>query len=143
MKRITLLFALTGFCMVSYCQHSHLTVDGIISEGNKKLKDATITVYKNGKVADQITSTNGKFALSLAYDQSFVLEFSKQGYVSKKLEVNTSNVTCPEQKNAYIYSGFNVRLFKEKEGTDYAHFENPVGVISYNACSNKFESKLL
>ena len=138
MKRIILLFALTVICMHGFSQQPNLTVKGRIMEGKKNLKDATIIVYKNNKVVTQFTPTNGKFTMQFTYDESYVLEFSKQGYVSKKLEINTNNITLAANKYGFEYSGFAVKLFKEKEGTDYSNFEDPVVLISYCECVDKF-----
>lgn len=147
MKQIILLFALTSFCMHSFSQHEHkalenhnLIVKGKIMEGNKYLKDATVILYKNDKVLNQIDSPKGSFEFTLSYDESYILEFSKKGYVSKKLEINTNNVSFTEGKYGYEYS-FGVKLFKEQEGTDYSNFEDPVASILYCECADKFVYK--
>ena len=112
-------------------------------EGNKKLKDATLTTYKDGKVTNQITCDDGSFDLTLAYDDDFILEFSKKGYVSKKINFNTNNITSTTKNYGYKYYDFGVKLFKEKEGTDYSNFQDPVALVSYCECADKFVHKKL
>ena len=143
MKRIILLFALSCFCIAGFCQSSDLLVKGIIREGKKPLKESTIIIYKDNKVMNQITSRDGKFELSLAYDDDFVLEFSKKGYVSKRINFNTKNITSTTIHYGYEFSQFGVLLFKDKEGTDYSNFQDPVALISYCECVDKFVHKKL
>lgn len=130
--------------MLSFCQSPDLTVKGIIREGKKPLKESTIIIYKDNKVIEQIAAIDGKFDFILEYDNDFILEFSKKGYVSKKIHINTENITnLIQRKYGYAYSGFGVILFKEIEGTDYANFKDPVALISYCECADRFMHKRL
>ncbi len=70
-----------------------LFVDGTVKEGKTKLEGSTITVFEDGKKSGSSkTNSSGKFGFDLKMDHQYILEFSKVGYVSKKISVNTKGI---------------------------------------------------
>ncbi len=97
--------------------------------------DTKIVLYQDG---DQVRELKGKkdfkFDLRIGYD--YTLVFSKEGYVSKTIEVLTF-VPNKAPKSTYKSFGFDVSLFKEVEGLDLLIFNQPIAVVDYNTKSKK------
>ncbi|MBL4758077.1 MAG: hypothetical protein JKY32_10765 [Rhizobiales bacterium] len=108
-------------------------VDGTVKEGKVKLVGATVTVYEDGnKTGSVIVNATGKFGFDLLMDHQYIIEFSKAGYVSKKISVNTKGVPPEDAEFGFEFGGWQVLLFKKVEGLDVSILDNPVGKIFYD-----------
>ncbi|RMG81132.1 MAG: hypothetical protein D6707_05310, partial [Bacteroidetes bacterium] len=137
-KKTLLFIALFALSFAGFSQPV-LFIDGMVREGKSKLPDAVITVYKNGsKVNSVTTADNGRFALELDLGASYILEFSKPGYVSKKISINTKGPPPEDAEYGYEYP-ISVTLFKEIEGLDVSILKQPIGKIFYNADEGIFD----
>ena len=66
--------------------------DGRVLIDNKKAADVFVRVYeKNKLVHKHITSKNGRFIFEAKREKYYTLEFSKKGYLNKKVVVSTKN----------------------------------------------------
>ncbi|MFN5628672.1 MAG: carboxypeptidase regulatory-like domain-containing protein, partial [Bacteroidota bacterium] len=73
----------------------HLEFDANVREKKTafRLLGANISVYKNGSLTQEvITDESGRYKFKLEPDADYELKFSKAGYVSKILSINTENV---------------------------------------------------
>lgn len=121
-------------------QRNFLRVDGNVKEEKEKLGGVSITVYKDQQFFTKtVTEDNGKFRFQLNYDTDYLLEFSKPGYVSKRVTVNTNDVLFENQDFGHEYGGWEVSLFRMVNGMDISMFEKPFVKIFYNTDLNKFE----
>ena len=109
-----------------------LFVDGTVKEGKSKLIGSTVTVYEDGEKSGSIlTNASGKFGFDLLMDHEYIIEFSKTGYVSKRISVNTIGVPDDEAEFGFEYGGWQIGLFKTIEGLDVSILEKPIGKIFY------------
>ena len=119
---------------VAYAQWT-LDIKGtVISQNDKsKLAGAKITVLKNGSRSNQvIADIKGKFAISLASDAKFMLEFSYSGYVTKRISFDTRFVPPEASAEGNFPFSFDMTLFKEAEGLDVSILNKPLAEVKFD-----------
>ena len=81
------IFFLTG----SYNSSAiNLEVEGILIHNSKSIKGGVINVVLNSKIKSQtISRRNGRFNFSLEYGEDYIIEASKDGYITKKIIIST------------------------------------------------------
>lgn len=123
----------------------YLKLEGIVkepgktaTEKNKALEGAIIKVFDETYTLLGSFTTNGKgkAEFRIPINKQFFIEFSKPGYVSKIIEVNTQ--MPPERKLAFIFP-FEVSIFKEIEGFDISMLKKPVAKVVYNLIEHQFD----
>jgi hypothetical protein len=102
------------------------------------LDSAIVKVYneRNVLVAEHITNRKGRCNFKLPLNRRFVVEVSKPGFVTKKIEVNTK--VPPERKLAYIFP-FSIDIFEEVPGLDVSALNKPIARISYLFTITQFD----
>lgn len=139
---VALLFAL--FFVLDNIQAqdpNNLAIDATVKdrEGGK-LQDATVKLIQDGAEINSVTTgKNGRFDLFLDFGHEYLIEIKKQGYISKKLYVNTYNVPEDEQAWGYEFGGFIIDLFKDVAGIDYSILKKPVGKVYYDENISNFQ----
>lgn len=105
--------------------------DGSISSGK-------IKVEKNGKQVSLVEVKKSKFEFALEYDCEYVFSYIKDGYVTKKVEVNTY---VPKEKQSLEFEPFkfDVEIFKQYEGVNTVIYNQSVGKIKFNDVLNEFD----
>jgi hypothetical protein len=102
-------------------------------ETNKRLAGATITIKRNGSVWKTISPPeNGKFEVSLLPDADYMLEFSKPGHVTKKIQVSSKGVP-PEDAKYGLEFPLELNLFEKIEGLDVSILNQPIAKVKYDA----------
>ena len=137
-----LVLVIVSFLSVScFAQGQYiLFVDGTVKEGKSKLVGSTVTVYEDGDESGSIvTNASGKFGFELMMNHEYIIEFSKIGYVSKKISVSTKGVPEDEAEFGFEFGGWQVGLFKTMEGLDVSILDKPVGKIFYVEADNGFD----
>jgi hypothetical protein len=67
-----------------------LPIMGRITDGETKLEGCEVITYRdNERVGSITTDKSGKFALGLAMNRSFSIEFRKAGFVPKRVQIDT------------------------------------------------------
>jgi len=94
------------------------------------LDSAVIKVFneKNVLVGEYFTNRKGRCNFKLPLNRKFIVQVSKEGFVSKMIEVNTK--VPLEMKLAFIFP-FSVDIFEEVEGLDLSVLKKPIARISY------------
>ena len=66
------------------------TVFGKIKIENGSIANTVLTIYKNAsKEGTSRIESNGKFSCDLDFGNDYILEFSKEGFVTKSVSVST------------------------------------------------------
>ena len=101
----------------------------IVDKGN--LENAEISIVKDFKPFSTIYPERAKFSFNLEYNSNYLIVFSKNGYISKKVAIDTHapEEVIPDGFAPYI---FDVTLFKEYEGVNTLVFDKPIGKITYD-----------
>ena len=79
-----------------------------------------------------------KFDLDLKLNCDYVISFSKPGYITKKIALNT-NAPGERASQGFYPFNFEVNLFKQYDGVNIVIFNQPVGKISYNRLIDDFD----
>ena len=112
-----------------------LPVDLSIENGD--FKNCSVLVTKNGEV---VGTFPGKptLRIKLDFNSDYILTFSKPGYISKKIAVNTTVTTEREQQTFEPYK-IGVKLFKQYEGINMVVYNQPVAKIKFNHTLDDFD----
>lgn len=83
-------------------------------------------------------NARGEFAVKLEWDNEYLFEFQKTGYITKSVRFSTlvSNESAKKHLQPYLLL---VELRPLMKDVDTAYFRNPVGYVRYNAAINDFE----
>jgi hypothetical protein len=67
-----------------------LPIVGRVSDANGKLDGCNIHVFKgNERIGEQVTGKSGRFDMHLGLGQEYAIEFSKEGFLPKRVLVDT------------------------------------------------------
>ncbi|PJC62038.1 MAG: hypothetical protein CO022_06650, partial [Flavobacteriales bacterium CG_4_9_14_0_2_um_filter_32_27] len=111
-----------------------LDVNGTVKneDTKKRFEGVTITIKRNGTVWKTITSpSTGEFTLELPPDAIYLVEFSKPGFTTKKVEFSTKNVPPDDAKYGFEFP-MEMNLFEEVEGLDVSILNQPIAKIAFN-----------
>jgi hypothetical protein len=99
---------------------------------------AKIAIEKNGVQVKVVDQDKAKFEFPLEYDCDYVFSFSKEGYVTKKVQVSTK---VPKEKQTLEFESFkfDVEIFKQYPGVNTVIYNQPVGKIRFNDVLNEFD----
>lgn len=126
-----------------YGQDPILIFEGRITDvSGVKLEGVKITVKQNGSVyKSETTASNGKYKqIECDFGHIYELTFSKSGYVSKSLLLDTKKGYYPEEVELKSYIESSLELFKEQPETDYSIVtDRPVGKARINPTDSKLD----
>ncbi|HMQ76343.1 MAG TPA: carboxypeptidase-like regulatory domain-containing protein [Flavobacteriales bacterium] len=114
------------------------TITGRVKVEGGGLENTKVVVYKNGEKDRVLTSGLGKFNLDLTLNANYVLSFEKDGFVTKKLVFDTK-VPADAAANGFSPFEFAVSLFKQYDDINIVVFNQPVGMIRYEASVDDFD----
>ncbi|MFQ5334623.1 MAG: hypothetical protein ACE5DN_00970 [Flavobacteriales bacterium] len=121
-------------------QTSDLQIDGTVRGDGKRLSGAKVQVFQDGNSFDQLTTSSyGKFYFELPLDHNYLLIYSKPGYVTKRINIDTRGIPEKIAKNGFSYGGWEVDIFSEVEGLDVSILQKPVAKMSYSSSVGNFD----
>lgn len=121
-----------AFAQGTFAIHGKLKVEGGGVDGSR------VVVYRDGEKQRVITDDLNKIALDLELDHAYLLSFEKEGFVTKKLSFDT-HAPAEAAVNGFTPFEFVVSLFKQYEGINTVVFNQPVGMIRYDAALDDFD----
>lgn len=81
------IFLITGSYVYDTIQ---LDVQGIVTHNGSDLNGAVINVLLNSKIESQVVSRkNGRFDFTVDYGKDYIIEVSKEGFITKKIIIST------------------------------------------------------
>ncbi len=113
-------------------------INGRVKLEGGSLDDTHVVVYKNGEKQRTISSGLSKFSLDLDLNADYILEFEKDGFVTKKLSFDT-HAPAEAIANGFTPFEFAVSMFKQYEGVNTVVFNQPVGMIRYDKETDDFD----
>lgn len=135
---ITLFWSISLCFLVSFtvCAQDFppLQVDGQVLDGRDRLEDAYVRIEKDGNFDREVrTGRRGKFEIELDLFHEYTIYFGKEGYVVKKIYVDTRTIPEGQVKNSYLrYGGWKVEIFPDDLGVDIAILDKPIGKVTYS-----------
>ncbi|MBI3501229.1 MAG: hypothetical protein HY063_05485 [Bacteroidetes bacterium] len=144
MKKIFILLFLFSFSKVfSQAQDSaqkfSLDLKGQIKFGKQNLDSTTVYVYDDttSTIVTQITSdVKGWVAFAIPLKRFFVVKFTKPGYVTKIITIDTH---VPKTSKGNYFFGFSIDLFEEIPELDVSVLKHPIAKIFFNTFTKKFD----
>ncbi|NOU59470.1 hypothetical protein, partial [Marinifilum caeruleilacunae] len=135
---VAILFVLWNFSVSAQEKYS---VTGRVKIENGSIENTFITIYKNAnKLDSKLVDKNGKFSHELDFGNDYIFEFSKEGFVTKKVSISTF---VPEdvlsRDSQFPPFKFTVSLFPAYEGLDLSVFDQPMGMIMYDKELDDFD----
>ncbi|MCB0793337.1 MAG: hypothetical protein KDB88_01250 [Flavobacteriales bacterium] len=117
-----------------------LPVIGKVTDGEAKLPDCTIIAFKDNVAMDTlVTGKNGKFDLALELQHTYGIEFRAEGYVPKRILVETA---FPHEEEDIFFEPLVMDislLLKEKyEGVDADVLDFPFAIVRFDKGQQAF-----
>ena len=133
-----LLILLIGLLSEYKALSQHLIVYSRIDIIDGDLSGSKLNLKVDG---NQVTSVkpqrNGRVETKLEFNKTYTLEYTKPGYVTKRIQINT-RVPDEEKNEVFGPIDFAVELFKDYEGLETVIFDKPVAKIFYKPRANGF-----
>lgn len=114
-----------------------LHMQGLIYVGKSRGR-AEIKVYEDTVLFLKTESDRhfGKTSFLLPYDRIFIIEISREGYVSKKIKVDTRYPSLKKKKNQEFR--FEADILENIPGLNVSVLKKPVAEIRYNPTFDAF-----
>lgn len=106
-----------------------------IEEGD--LKDSYLVIAKKDG-SSQTLPGSSRFKVDLDFNSTYILSFNKPGYVTKKIELNTTMDDERRSQGVHLVD-FVVVLFKQYDGVNIVVFNQPVGKFQYSKKMDDFD----
>lgn len=120
----------------AHVRKSPKAIDIDKKEENIWLDSALITIYYNKiPYSEILTSKKGKCSFKLSLNKTYLIEVSKEGFVSKSFEVNTK---VPTGQNEIYSFDFDIDIFEKVKGLDVSVLEKPIAKVAYNFLDERF-----
>ncbi len=116
---------------------SGLTVSGRIKVENGNLNGAKVLIEKDGQRIKTMEAS-GRFEFELDFQAVYIISFTKDDYVTKKLRFDT-HVPDERVEFGFLPFEFVVSIFKQYDGVNTVIFNQPVGMISYSETIDEFD----
>lgn len=142
MRNLLLTYIFLSFYSLNAQKHTMLKVKGITTDGRfintSILKDVTVNIYKyNDKITTFQSDEKGKFQFEIEMNSYIILEFVKEGFLSKKILFDTENQLIDYSKN-YIPFNFEIAMLKEVKDVNYDGIDFPIAMIEYSEKEKEF-----
>ena len=111
---------------------SSLEIKGYVFEADKKVEDALVKLYQNNKVVQMTKTKKSKFQFMLFTGMQYMVEVSKSGSISERIQISTKEPT--EYGGKYTYE-FRVDLIDANKfkGVDISNLDFPTAIIQYDS----------
>ena len=137
------LFLLTSSSW-ALAQSGSLVVSGSLKheETKERLDNVTVSVLRGGEAFDEIeVDRNGKYFLDLPLRHDYVIVFSAEGLVAKRVAINSASTPEGELPDGFMFD-LDMSLFDMIEGFDEGIMETPIGIASFNERSGRIQFDL-
>ena len=117
-----------------------LAVGGRITDGENKLPGCRIVAYRENERLDTITTgKTGKFELFLRLNETYSLEFSMPGFVSKRIVIDThAKIPAEQLLTVPLFMDISMLAEGKYEGVDTDVLDFPFAVVRYDKGAGAF-----
>lgn len=129
------LFLITSICIGQEAPKFNVKIKMQIEGGT--LEHALITITKNGKPDRVIDPNKGKYSVDLDLGAEYALIFTKMGYITKTVIIDT-HVPGGREKEEFAKFVSVVELAKQPED-EIITYSQPVGRIKYSGIEGDFD----
>lgn len=132
MKRLLPLFCLLGLLQLpAFAQNKELIVSGRVIQEGHRCEFASINVYSGNELYRSFeTNKQGRYGLNLPFGHYFTLEFSKDGFKTKRIAFDTRDV---KSKGAVEPFECDVELYAYErfKDLDTSTLDFPMAIVIY------------
>ena len=117
-----------------------LPVNGRITDGENKLEGCRIVTFDGNEAIGEITTDkSGKFEVALKLDKQYGLEFHKEGFVPKRIVIDT-RADIPAEHLAYVPLVMDISMLAldKYEGVDTDVLDFPFAIVKYSKSLDAF-----
>jgi hypothetical protein len=139
MKGLLVIFILF-LCLPVIGQERKIRFDAKLTavEASKKIPVATVSLFVGNKKVDSTVTQNGRCVFNLKENIVYKIEFSKSGYVSKFLLLETTDIPDKAKKNMTVK--VEMTLFTMKPGLEVDFLKTkPIGIAKYEDVYKKIK----
>ncbi len=139
--QLSLLLAMSIGCSVAQdLPPLGLPINGRVSQGDAKLEGCEVTIYKgNDVVGHQITERTGRFSMVLGLGEEFAIEFSKEGFLTKRVIVDTRGELPKDLVEiAPIEMAMSMLKAEKYVGADTDELDFPFAIVRYDRGARAF-----
>lgn len=145
MKRYLVLI-LSFLISFVYSYGQNISYFGKISdtENSGALSGVTVSAISDGTtVTSSTTSSDGKYSLQFVPGKNYTIEYSKPGYVTKIIKIETKDVNPEDMPpGGKIFPPIDMDLFKKIEGVDFSFLNTePVVTWYFDKAGMNFDRK--
>lgn len=119
-----LLYIICVFSVWGSLLAQNVTIDGVLTDidNNDKMEGVSIKAIANGATVASTTSQNrGKYSLSFPVGSDYIIEYSKNGYVTKVMKINVSKVSDEDIPiGGKIFPPIDIDLFENRPSVDFS-----------------------
>lgn len=136
-----LLYSFTTSVFAQDDELTALEVAGRITDGEKNLEGVQVfALQENVRVDSLKTTGNGKFAMVLDLQKEHMIEFTKEGYVVKRMLIDLRVKAKPGQELIVAPIDMDVTLLSEEfyEGADTDVLDFPSAIVRWNKTTGGF-----
>lgn len=133
MKYLSFLFAILISTLIFAQDEPFLELSGFVADADngKKLDGVNINIIADGTSESNFYTDGGKYYYQLKFGKNYMVVYSRTGYVTKKLNINTNGVP-PERQSKIKDLEIEMTLFEKMQGMDYSLLNQPIGKSAYN-----------
>jgi len=117
----------------------NLLINAEVLENDQVLEDAKVYLFDNNKLVKvAVTDSNGNFQHKLDFGTYYEFKFSRAGYVSKRLAVDTRDMPDEDKETGYDLGRFKMNLFRYVNGMDTSAYSVPVAKYAFDPLQRMF-----
>lgn len=107
-------------------------------DGGGSLSDAYMVLQRDGQSIETLPGQSA-YTLNLEIGADYILSFNKPGYITKKININTSGADEERIDQGFESYPFTVVLMKQYDGVNIVIFNQPVAKITYSKKYDEFD----
>ncbi len=107
-------------------------------DGGGNLSDAYMVLQRDGQSIETLPGQSS-YTLNLEIGADYILSFNKPGYITKKININTTGADEERIEQGFESYPFTVVLMKQYEGVNIVVFNQPVAKITYSKRFDEFD----
>lgn len=126
---------------IAYSTESTIKFHGVVSDYNtdEELVQASIVLYiDNVEETTFFTDERGKYSIEKNLGHTYLLEFLKEGLVTKSVLIDTRKILVEDGSAGYEMR-IDMTLFEEVPDLDVSILEKPIGKAKYNQVTGDIE----
>ena len=107
-------------------------------DGGGSLSDAYMVLQRDGQSIETLPGQSA-YTLNLEIGADYILSFNKPGYITKKININTTGADEERIDQGFESYPFTVVLMKQYDGVNIVIFNQPVAKITYSKKYDEFD----